>query len=297
MKNEERIIDLHTHTTCSDGSMTPTELVCHAKNSGLSAVAVSDHDTADGVAEAVAAGERYGIEVIPAIELSARSDTETHILGYFIDPSSERLSSAMTYIREVRTVRLGETCDMLQRLGIAVSLDEVRAEAGGGILCRAHIAAIMTRKGYSSSPKEAFSKWLNVGCPAYSESQALTDTEAIELIKSAGGDAYLAHLHLTKKSPEELDRFVHHLTVNGLVGIEGYYTDYTNDMAREYRALAERYGLRLSGGTDFHGSFKPHISIGRGNGDMVIPYSVLTEMKANRNTDKTKAIRQNGVMI
>lgn len=279
---DERKIDLHTHTTCSDGSMTPTELVCHAKNSGLSAVAVSDHDTADGVIEALEAGQRYGIEVVPAIELSAKSDTETHILGYFIDPKSDKLSSAMTYIRDVRTVRLGETCDMLKKFGIDVSLDEVKAEAGGGILCRAHIASIMTRKGYSVSPKEAFQKWLNVGCPAYSESQALTDVEAIELIRSAGGDAYLAHLHLTKKSADELDRFVCHLTENGLTGIEGYYTDYTENMAIEYRALAAKYGLRISGGTDFHGSFKPHISIGAGVGGMVIPYSVLNQMKTNR---------------
>ncbi|MBQ2404275.1 MAG: PHP domain-containing protein, partial [Lachnospiraceae bacterium] len=162
----ENYIDLHTHTVCSDGSMSPEELVRHAKNSGLTAVAVSDHDTADGVKEALAAGIKYGIEVVPAIELSAKSDTETHILGYFIDPDSPKLTEAMAYIRQVRTERLGETCEMLQKLGINVTLDEVKAEAKGGILCRAHIAAIMKRKGYSESPKAAFREWLNVGCPA-----------------------------------------------------------------------------------------------------------------------------------
>lgn len=275
----ERLIDLHTHTTCSDGSMTPTELVLHAKQSGLSAVAVSDHDTADGISDAVDAGKRYGIEVIPAIELSAKSDTETHILGYFIDYKSPALISAMGYIREIRTIRLAETCVMLQKLGIDVDLDEVKAEAKGGILCRAHIAAIMTKKGYSASPKEAFAKWLNVGCPAYSESQALTDTEAIELIDSAGGDAYLAHLHLTRKPHDELDSFVCHLTKHGLCGIEGYYTDYTSETEAEYRSLAKKYGLKISGGTDFHGTFKPHISIGRGLGNLSVPYDVLERMK------------------
>ncbi len=279
---EEKRIDLHTHTVCSDGSMTPEELVCHAKESGLSAVAVSDHDTADGVKRAIEAGKTHGIEVVPAIELSAKSDTETHILGYFIDPDSVKLTKAMAYIREVRTIRLGETCDMLQNLGIDVTLNEVKAEAAGGILCRAHIATIMTRKGYSDSPKAAFQKWLNVGCPAYSDSQALTDTEAIELIRCAGGDAYLAHLHLTKKPPEEMDKFIRHLTENGLTGIEGYYTDYTDSMAAEYRTLAKKYGLKLSGGTDFHGTFKPHISIGRGLGGMTIPYSILENMRENR---------------
>ena len=276
---EEKYIDLHTHTVCSDGSMTPAELVRHARASGLAAVAVSDHDTADGVKEAVAAGKEAGIEVVPAIELSAISDTETHILGYFIDPDSEALVAAVDNIRAIRTQRIGETCEMLEKYNIYVTLDEVKAKAGGGILCRAHIAKLMTEKGYSTSPKAAFNEWLNVGCPCYSESQALTDTEAVELIRKAGGDAYLAHLHLTKKSGDDLDAFVKHLADAGLTGIEGYYTDYTPEMAETYRNLAKKYNLKISGGTDFHGSFKPHISIGRGLGEMRIPYSVLENMK------------------
>lgn len=275
----EKYIDLHTHSTCSDGSMTPTELVLHAKEAGLDAVALSDHDTADGVKEAVKTGKKCGVEVIPAIELSAKSETETHILGYFIDPTSPALSSAVDYIRDVRTQRIGETCELLAKYGMDVTLDEVKQKAGGGILCRAHLAKIMTEKGYSLSPKEAFGKWLNVGCPAYSESQALSDTEAIELIRKAGGDAYLAHLHLTKKPHDELDAFVKRLAEEGLCGIEGYYTDYTPEMESEYRALAKKYELKLSGGTDFHGAFKPHISIGVGLGGMKIPYSVLENMK------------------
>lgn len=276
---DEKYIDLHTHTVCSDGSMTPRDLVRHAKEAGLSAVAVSDHDTADGVAEAVAEGQSCGIEVIPAIELSAVSATETHILGYFIDPTAPALVKAVDHIRAVRTERIGETCEMLAKYDIHVTLDEVKAKAGGGILCRAHIAKLMTEKGYSESPKAAFAKWLNVGCPCYSESQALTDTEAIDLIRQSGGDAYLAHLHLTKKTGAELENFVKHLVDAGLTGIEGYYTDYTPEMAVTYRALAKKYGLKLSGGTDFHGAFKPHISIGRGLGEMRIPYAVLEEMK------------------
>ncbi len=276
----EKIIDLHTHTVCSDGSMTPEALVRHAKESGLAAVAVSDHDTADGVKEAIATGREVGIEVIPAIELSAVSSTETHILGYFIDPDSPALVKAVDNIRQVRTQRIGETCDMLAKYDIHVTLDEVKALAGGGILCRAHIAKLMTEKGYSESPKAAFAKWLNVGCPCYSESQALTDTEAVELIRQSGGEAYLAHLHLTKKSGDDLEDFIKHLKNAGLTGIEGYYTDYTDEMDDTYRALAKKYELKISGGTDFHGAFKPHISIGRGLGNMTIPYSVLEDMRA-----------------
>jgi len=273
------MIDLHTHTLCSDGSMTPAELVRHAKKSGLSAVAVSDHDTSDGVKEAMETGRQIGIEVIPAIELSAVSDTETHILGYFIDPDSPVLVKAVDHIRAIRTRRIGETCEMLEKYNIHITLDEVKAKAGGGILCRAHIAKLMTEKGYSESPKAAFAEWLNVGCPCYSESQALTDEEVVDLIRQAGGDAYLAHLHLTKKSGDELDSFVKRLKNAGLCGIEGWYTDYTPEHEREYRALAKKYDLKLSGGTDFHGAFKPHIQIGRGLGSLEIPDSVLADMK------------------
>ncbi len=274
-----KMIDLHTHSVCSDGSLTPRELVLHAKKSGLAAVALSDHDNVDGIREAMATGAEIGIEVIPAIELSAISDTETHILGYFIDPDSEALRTAMKYVREVREQRTAETCEKLREFGMIVTMDEVRAKAGTGILCRAHIAKIMTEKGYSESPKAAFAKWLNAGCPCHSESQALTDTEAVELVRKAGGDAYLAHLHLTKKSGEELENFIKHLMDAGLTGIEGYYTDYTPEMAATYRGLAAKYGLKISGGTDFHGAFKPHISIGRGLGELEIPYSVLEGMK------------------
>ena len=262
--------------------MTPAELVRHAKEAGLAAVALSDHDTADGVGEAMAEGWRIGIEVIPAIELSAQSETETHILGYFIDPDAPVLRDAVGEIRRVRVERIGETCLKLREYGIDVTLEEVRELSKSGILCRAHVARIMTDKGYSPSPKEAFAKWLNVGCPCYSEVQALTDTEAIRLIRDAGGEAYLAHLHLTKKPPAELDAFVARLASEGLSGLEGTYTDYTPEMEAEVRQLARKYSLKLSGGTDFHGSFKPHIAIGRGTGNLRIPYSVLTEMRRGR---------------
>ena len=272
-------IDLHTHSTCSDGSMPPAELVRHAKVSGLCAMALSDHDTVSGVDEAMATGWEIGVEVIPAIELSAVSATETHILGYFIDPHAPELVQALVRIRDIRVERLTETCAMLKSHAIDVSMEEVRAIAGGGVLCRAHIAKIMTEKGYAESPRDAFNRWLNVGCPCYSETQAITDEEAISLIRAAGGDAYLAHLHLTKLPDDALDAFVARLTAAGLHGIEGYYTDYTAEMAEKYRALAKKHHLAISGGTDFHGSFKPHISIGQGLGNMEIPYTVLAEMK------------------
>lgn len=259
--------------------MTPAELVRHAAESGLSAIALTDHDTTDGVREAMETGKNCGIEVIPGIELSAESDTETHILGYFIDPNASILLEAVQYIQEIRVKRIEMTLEMLRDCGIDISMAEVRVKAGSGILCRAHVAKILTERGKAQSPGDAFKKWLNVGCPAYADIQALTDTEAIRLIRQSGGDAYLAHLHLTKKAGDELYAFVKRLKDAGLCGIEGWYTDYTPEHIRDYRGLAQKYGLKLSGGTDFHGIFKPHIRIGRGLGELEIPYEVLEDMK------------------
>lgn len=274
-----KTIDLHTHSTCSDGSMPPRSLVRHAAESGLSAVAITDHDSVSGIKDALDEGRKIGIEVVPAIELSAKSETETHILGYFIDPENKTLLDATEYAKQVRFEREVETCALLNSLGFAITMEEAEEEASHGLLCRAHFAKIMVKKGYVSSVKEAFDKYLANGKAAYSSKQAFTDTEAVKMINDAGGKAFCAHLHLTRKPLPELERFLVRLKNDGLAGIEGYYTDYTPEMENDYRSLASRLGLLVSGGTDFHGSFKPHISIGKGLGNMEIPYSVLEEIR------------------
>ncbi len=278
-RHNVKYIDLHTHSLNSDGTMTPSEVVAAAKAADLAAIALSDHDTVAGVKEAMAAGEALGVEVVPAIELSARSETETHILGYFIDPDSPALLEKTEYIKKVRILRQENVCRNLQALGFDVTMEEIREIAGSDVLCRAHFAKIMVKKGYAASVKDAFDRYLSVGKPAYSDTQALTDVEAVRLIKDAGGLAFVAHLHQTKRSPESLEAFLRRLKEVGLDGVEGYYTEYTPEMGREYRALAEKLGLLLSGGSDFHADNKPHIAIGRGLGDLRVPYSLLTEMK------------------
>ncbi|MBR7095931.1 MAG: PHP domain-containing protein [Clostridia bacterium] len=275
----DRLIDLHTHSTCSDGSMTPRELVAHAKASGMAAIALSDHDGVDGVHEAVAEGERLGVEVVPAIELSAQSATETHILGYFIDPDAPAMVLAMKRIREVREERSRENCRKLCELGFPVTMEETREIAGGEIVCRAHFARLLVNKGLVGSVKEAFDKYLANGRPAYSGLQALTDEEAIDLIHKAGGIAFLAHLHLIRLSDEDLFAFLERLKAAGLDGIEGYYTEYTQEMQEKFRGMARALSLEISGGTDFHAAMKPHIAIGRGTGGLEIPYSVLERLK------------------
>ncbi|MBQ7329954.1 MAG: PHP domain-containing protein [Oscillospiraceae bacterium] len=273
-------IDLHTHSLCSDGAQVPTEVVRTAAEAGLAAIALSDHDCIDGVQEAMDAGKALGVEVIPAVELSAQSDTELHILGYFIDIHNKKLQDMMAYALQVRDERQVEVCRKLNEQGFDITMDELREEANGKVLCRAHFAKIMVRKGYAESVKDAFNRYLSVGCYAYSNRQALTGPEAVSLIREAGGIAVAAHLHLIKMPDDELKEYLKSLIPYGLDGIEGYYTDYTPDMEQRYRAMAEELGLVISGGTDYHGANKPHISIGKGKGDLEIPYSVLDGLRA-----------------
>ena len=273
-------IDLHTHSLKSDGAQTPADVVRTAYEAGLSAMALADHDNIEGVPEAMAEGERLGVEVIPAVELSAQSDTELHILGYFIDINNKRLNDAMAYALQVRDQRQEDTCRKLNEQGFAITMDELRQEAHGNpVLCRAHFAQIMVRKGYAASVQEAFSKYLSVGCYAYSNRQALTGPEAVSLIREAGGIAVAAHLHLIKMPDDQLKQYLKSLIPYGLDGVEGYYTDYTPDMEQSYRAMAKELGLVISGGTDYHGANKPHITIGSGRGNLEIPYTVLDGLR------------------
>ena len=279
----EKYIDLHTHSLKSDGSMTPAEVVQEAKRAGLSAIALSDHDTVDGLEEAIAEGEKIGVEVVPAIECSVISKTETHILGYFIDYTNPELQKMLKEVVELRIQRNYVTTQRLNELGFDITLEEVRALAPNNFVGRAHFARVLMDKGYTQSVKEGFDKYMSVGKYAYCEKQRLTAREAVELITECGGLAFLAHPHLTKLPDDELKEFLIELKGYGLSGLEGYYTDYTPEMQKKYHNLAKELGLMISGGTDFHAAMKPHISIGTGLGNMKIPYSALEDIKKKVN--------------
>lgn len=275
----EKYIDLHTHSLKSDGSMTPAEVVCEAKRAGLAAIALSDHDTVDGIEEAVAEGKKQGIEVIPAIEFSVISETETHILGYFIDINNPELKQTIEEIVDLRIQRNYVTCRKLNELGFDITIEEVRALAPNNFVGRAHFARVLMDKGYTESVKEGFDKYMSAGQYAYCEKQRLTAKEAIEIIKKCGGLSFLAHPHLTQFDDDKMKLYLKELKSYGLDGLEGYYTDYTPEMQEKYQSMAKELGLMISGGTDFHAKMKPHISIGTGLGNMKIPYSLIEEMK------------------
>ena len=278
----EKLIDLHTHSLKSDGSMTPAEVVREAKRAGLAAIALSDHDTVDGIREAAAEGEKIGVEVIPAIEFSVQSKTETHILGYFIDIENPDLLKTLKEVVDLRIERNYVTCQRLNELGFDITIEEVRALAPNNFVGRAHFARVLMDKGYTKSVKEGFDLYMTSGKYAYCEKQRLTARNAVELIGKCGGISFLAHPHLTKLGDDELKEFLKELKGFGLSGLEGDYTDYTPEMQEKYQAMAKELGLLISGGTDFHAAMKPHISIGTGLGNMKIPYSVLEAMKAER---------------
>ena len=229
--------------------------------------------------EAIAEGKKIGVEVIPAIEFSVQSKTETHILGYFIDYNNPDLKQMLKEVVDLRIERNHVTTARLNELGFDITLEEVRALAPNNFVGRAHFARVLMDKGYTESVKEGFDKYMSVGKYAYCEKQRLTARDAVELISKCGGISFLAHPHLTKLPDDDLRDFLLELKGYGLCGLEGYYTDYTPEMQEKYQALASELGLMISGGTDFHAAMKPHISIGTGLGNMKIPYSVLEKMK------------------
>ncbi len=276
---DHRTVDFHTHSTCSDGTLTPSELVRHAEKSGLSVFALTDHDSVDGIKEASEEAEKCDIEFVPGIEFSAADDTETHIIGLFIDPENETLKATIKKLKDSRRRRMEDICQKLRNSGFDITHKEALAVAGGNFVGRAHIAKLMVNKGYCETVKECFDKYIGLGKPAYSEKNELTAVEAVKSIRASGGLAFLAHLNQTGYDIQQLEKLLTDLKDAGLNGIEGYYPEYTSEHIAQYRALAEKLSLALSGGSDYHAAMKPHIEIGVGTGSLKIPYYVFENLK------------------
>ena len=275
----KKYIDLHTHSTASDGSFTPTEVVKAAKDAGLSAIALTDHDTIDGLAEATEAGRKYGIEVITGIEFSVTTDTAMHLLGLDFDPDSPAVRGVLDGLVESRDSRNLEVINKLQLLGLDITYDDMMEFATSRVVGKSQIARAMIKKGYCTTINEAFTKYLGKNAPAYAKRNSLSPEKAIEIIKKSGGFTSLAHLNQTKKSDEELYVLLKGLKAAGLDAVEGYYTEYTDDMNVRYRAIAAELGLKLTGGSDFHGANKDGYEIGTGKGNLRIPYELLENIR------------------
>jgi 3',5'-nucleoside bisphosphate phosphatase len=276
-------IDLHTHSTASDGTLSPTELVLAAKTAGLDAVALTDHDTTFGLAEALAAGQETGVEVIPGCELSVTWERgEIHLLGLWLPEQPKRLTQTMDELIRYRHDRNHIIIDKLNALGMKITYEEVKALAGDGSVGRPHISQALQRGGYVSSMQEAFDRYLGSMGTAFAPKKILTPEQGVTLLKEEGATVILAHPHLLGLDDTALEKLVRGLMEFGLDGLEAYYSEHTPQVTRNYLAMAERLGLGVSGGSDFHGTVKPEILIGRGRGKLRIPYSVVEGLKARR---------------
>lgn len=242
-------VDLHVHTTASDGTERPEEVVARARRLGLHGLAVTDHDTLDGVAPALAAGRALGIEVLPGVELGTRRDgREVHLLGYLMDTEEAELLDVLRTFREARERRLDEMLARLAALGLPVERRQVQAEAGAGAVGRPHVARVLVKMGAAASLDEAFARYLGEGRPAYVPRLKLSPERAIGLIRRAGGVAVLAHPGLNAD-----DAFISALVDAGLQGLEAYYPEHDPAMTAHYLELCRRYRLVATGGSDFHG--------------------------------------------
>lgn len=250
--------DLHTHTNCSDGSHDPAELVRYAARLGVGVLAITDHDTMAGVDDAVAAGRTAGVRVIPGIELSVKvPHGSMHLLGYFTDTAPSPLSGRIEEFGRKRVQRAQEMVDRLNEHGVPLAFDDVLTGAAGAPLGRPHIAEALIRGGYVADRKEAFDVWLADGRPAFTGSDGLDPEEAVVLIRESGGVAVLAHPETLKLDDDHLDPFVGRLARAGMAGIEVHRPEHTADQFARFGALARKWGLVASGGSDYHRPTSP----------------------------------------
>ncbi len=241
--------DLHSHSSASDGTLSPSAVVARAAARGVTVLSLTDHDTTDGLAEARAAAGTHSITLVPGIEVNARWDgREVHVLGYFIDDESAALQRALDAIRAERDDRIPLMVERLRAIGVHVSVDDVRATARGRSVGRPHVAEALVRAGEASSVDEAFTQYLARGRPAFIEGHHVTPREAIELIRAAGGVPVLAHPALLDR-----DADLGALVDDGLAGIEALYPLHDEGRTQAYIELCARYDLVVTGGSDFHG--------------------------------------------
>ncbi|MBN2301715.1 MAG: PHP domain-containing protein [Lentisphaerae bacterium] len=273
------MIDLHTHSTFSDGSFTPEELVDMAKKTGLTAMALTDHDCTDGLPRFLAACNSAGIQGVRGVEISAEVEKGTmHILGYAFEPDDANLEGMLKRIRNGREDRNRKIILKLNELGCNISWEEVAGYAGEDVVGRPHFAQALVANGFVESKQSAFDRFLAKGRPAYVDRFRQKPSESIAAIVDAGGIAVLAHPFTLELGLRQLRTLIAEMTEDGLGGIEVYYAEHSPEQIKQYHDLAEEFGLVATGGSDFHGEANPAIRLGCGFGSLHVPDTVLKDL-------------------
>lgn len=282
-----RAIDLHTHTCKSDGSYTPTELVDYAVEKGLAAVAITDHDSIEGLDEALSHAKILkekglpSIEVVPGIEFSTKYEKQdVHVVGLYVAYDSPVFRESLTGFLDSRTNRNQKMCENLRSAGIDITYEKLQSRYPDSVITRAHYASYLLEEGYVKSRQSAFAQYLGDHTKYFVPREKVTPMQAVNLILHAGGIPILAHPPLYHMGNDRLDALTASLKAEGLLGIEAFYSTYDNQDIRDMQRLAVKYDLLLSGGSDFHGVNKPGLDLGCGYGKLFVPEELLTKMKA-----------------
>jgi len=277
--------DLHTHSNASDGSYAPADLVKLAAECGVTTLALTDHDTVSGIAEAQAAGKKYGVTLIPGVEISIDFTPGTmHICGYYLDPENTELQAGLNFVQVARRNRNPRIIEKLNVLGVAITLDEVKAVAGPDQLGRPHFAQVLVQKGYARDTQAAFSKYLAKGAPAYMDKQRLSLDRAVAMIQAAGGVAVLAHpIQLKLNSWQEYREKITELKNAGITGVEAFNSYQSEEENQQFYTIATELEMLITAGSDFHGAIKPKVKLGQFGKNIPIKLDdVLIQLAKNR---------------
>ncbi len=281
-------IDLHVHSSASDGSFSPIEIIALAEELDLGAVAITDHDTVDGVRQALAGGIPDRLQFLTGLEISASrppsfpGSGSFHLLGYGISPDDPTLNLTLEKLQTAREQRNPRIIERLNSMGMPIDLEDVTAQGDENtLLGRPHIAKALVEKGYVTSINDAFNRFLATDKPAYVDKYRVNCDNAIEIITGAGGVPVFAHPGLLDiRQPHVFEKLIRELTAMGLRGIEALYPEHSPDQTEQYLEAASRHGLLVTGGTDFHGTIKPEIQLGSGTGNFHVPYDIYEKLIA-----------------
>ncbi len=274
------VIDLHVHSNCSDGTLSPAELAAYALKKKLAAIALTDHDTIDGLEELFSAANGTGLEVISGIEFSTEfHGKDVHIVGLDFDYKLPEFCRQLTCFQNSRDIRNEKMIQLLRKEGIDITWEAMETEYPDAVWTRAHFGKFLLEHGYVKEISEAFSRYLGDDACCFIPREKVTPAQAVRLIRLAGGIPILAHPMLYHLDEASMDELITGLKKEGLIGIEALYSTYSAEDEAHVRMLAERHGLCLSGGSDFHGSTKPNIDLGVGKGNLKVPYTFLEELR------------------